>query len=683
MACNCEGNTYHIGMGCCQPVVANPNSYYTKSEIDEKLSGITTDGISEDEASELIDEALLDYYTKDEIDAGFNTINLELDNKLDASAYTPTDLSGYYTKTETDNLLDKKLDKNSINGVGNIKVESGGGLNGVYIYDRAPIRGVYTNFSWESGYVNGLEIPFNNNGIAIGKFNDTNDSYISGDRVLGESYFQIGDGENLENRHNLFTIYDNGYIKTTGTDGNDVVLQDWMKESETKLSQAKSFIDEMNALALYNNRYDGIQIPFTLYHQFLPARPTYLKVTGTFDESVTSGYSITSLTLTPQAHNGTATEEMFGLSYPYTGTSNVILSGFTVDGYIPTGGLKTINGQTLEGSGDIQIGTGGTIDLSNYYTRAEVDDKLDLKANASDLSALNADVEGLSISLENKADKSDIPSLDNYYSKSQVDALIATLQSQIDALEAQLEECCSGGGGGEDMEGKKYLLHLTDETEHSMECNSSSTLSREDILFASGETLKASAITDVTIGDCVTEIAPMAMQFFSAMTSVNIPSSVTTIGYDAFDACSTLTSLAIPTGVTTIPSYLCSNDYNLATTNIPDGVTSIGINAYYDCLSLLDITIPSSVTTIGQAAFRVNNWTTSDPEKYAKMQNLLANRVVRCLATTPPSVDSITFDVDSAGVSVTYPIYVPAESVEAYKAASGWSTYADRIQAIN
>lgn len=496
--CNCN-DKYHINFGCCRPVVANPNSYYTKSEIDEKLSGITTDGISEDEASELIDEALLDYYTKDEVDAGFNTINLELDKKLDASAYTPTDLSNYYTKSQTDSL------------------------------------------------------------------------------------------------------FDNYYTKEEGWAVYSTVIQDYL----TEYWKGSKIIDYVS--------------------------------------------------------NAVSTKQ------------DTLVSGTNI---------KTINGQSLLGSGNIVI-QGGSSDLSNYYTRAEVDDKLDLKANASDLSALNADVEGLSISLENKADKSDIPSLADYYSKSAVDALIATLQSQIDALEAQLEECCSGGGGGEDMEGKKYLLHLTDETEHSMECNSSSTLSREDILFASGETLKASAITDVTIGDCVTEIAPMAMQFFSAMTSVNIPSSVTTIGYDAFDACSTLTSLTIPTGVTTIPSYLCSNDYNLATTNIPDGVTSIGTNAYYDCLSLLDITIPSSVTTIGQAAFRVNNWTTSDPEKYAKMQNLLANRVVRCLATTPPSVDSITFDVDSAGVSVTYPIYVPAESVEAYKAASGWSTYADRIQAIN
>lgn len=33
--------------------------------------------------------------------------------------------------------------------------------------------------------------------------------------------------------------------------------------------------------------------------------------------------------------------------------------------------IKTINGNSLIGSGDIEIGTGGTIDLSNYYTTAE------------------------------------------------------------------------------------------------------------------------------------------------------------------------------------------------------------------------------------------------------------------------------------------------------------------------
>lgn len=626
MACNCEGNTYHIGMGCCQPVVANPNSYYTKSEIDEKLSGITTDGISEDEASELIDEALLDYYTKDEVDAGFNTINLK---------------------------LNKTVDKDHLNGIGNIEVKSGGGLNGVYIYDRAPIRGVYTNLSWESGYVNGLEIPFNDNGVAIGKFNDTNDSYISGDTVLGESYFQIGDGENLENRHNLFTIYDNGYIKTTGTDGNDVVLQDWMKESETKLSQAKSFIDEMNALAVYNNRDDGIQIPFTLYSPFLPSQPTYLKVTGTFDESVTRGYSITSLTLTPQAHNGTATEEEFGWSYPYTGTSNVILSGFTVDGYIPTGGLKTINGQTLEGSGDIQIGTGGTIDLSNYYTRAEVDDKLDLKANASDLSALNADVEGLSISLENKADKSDIPSLADYYSKSQVNALIAKLQSKIDALEAQLEECCSGGGGEDTgtTEGTRYTLYLNDGTTVTGSCivngkpyyqiDGDWVHSQETDRFHTDEDL--SAVTSVKLGECAHGTNGSAFGGFTNMTSITVTDNFAVIGHSSFGSCSSL--LDIPHS---------------------EGLETIGDYAFGHCNSLTDITLPSTVTSIGQWAF----------------VNCTGLTSVTIEATTPPTLGDWAFYNEYGTEQLNITIYVPAESVEAYKAASGWSVYADRIQAL-
>ena len=44
MACNCneEGKIINIGMGCCVPVVANADAYYTKSEIDEKLDEIVT-----------------------------------------------------------------------------------------------------------------------------------------------------------------------------------------------------------------------------------------------------------------------------------------------------------------------------------------------------------------------------------------------------------------------------------------------------------------------------------------------------------------------------------------------------------------------------------------------------------------------------------------------------------------
>ena len=50
------------------------------------------------------------------------------------------------------------------------------------------------------------------------------------------------------------------------------------------------------------------------------------------------------------------------------GTAGVLsINGY--DGYI---NLKSINGQSLIGSGDIQI-QGGSADLSNYYTKSEID----------------------------------------------------------------------------------------------------------------------------------------------------------------------------------------------------------------------------------------------------------------------------------------------------------------------
>jgi hypothetical protein len=46
---------------------------------------------------------------------------------------------------------------------------------------------------------------------------------------------------------------------------------------------------------------------------------------------------------------------------------------------------------------------------------------------------------------------------------------------------------------------------------------------------------------------------------------------------------------------------------------------------------------------------------------------------------TPPELEG---DIFEGEIPEDLVIYVPAESVEAYKSASGWSEYEDRIQAI-
>ena len=93
-------------------------------------------------------------------------------------------------------------------------------------------------------------------------------------------------------------------------------------------------------------------------------------------------------------------------------------------------------------------------------------------------------------------------------------------------------------------------------------------------------------------------------------------------------------------------------------------VTTIGFGAFSNCDSLTSVTIGNSVTTIGDYAFYGCSSLTS----------------VYCKATTPPVVIIYydywyAFDYNASGRK----IYMPMESVEAYKSAEWWSDYADAI----
>lgn len=94
MACNCneEGKIINIGMGCCVPVVANADAYYTKSEIDEKLEDIVSSGccITPEEVDEKISAATDGYATEQWV--------------LDQNYITGVDLSNYALKEEIPSL---------------------------------------------------------------------------------------------------------------------------------------------------------------------------------------------------------------------------------------------------------------------------------------------------------------------------------------------------------------------------------------------------------------------------------------------------------------------------------------------------------------------------------------------------------------------------------------------------
>ena len=200
-------------------------------------------------------------------------------------------------------------------------------------------------------------------------------------------------------------------------------------------------------------------------------------------------------------------------------------------------------------------------------------------------------------------------------------------------------------------------------------------------------------ITSITIPSGTTTIGRSAFQYCTRLTSVTIPNTVTSIGNNAFSSCGKLTSVTIPNTVTSIGTYAFSgvardaimdsieipgsvnfiSDYMFSESTqvkhiiLNEGTTSIGQRAF-NYTGLQNITIPSTVTSIGKAI----------------CQNSSSMQYVLCLPTTPPTLPSFDsqYDYPFGLSSATYPIYVPAESVDTYKTATRWSIFASRIYPI-
>ena len=116
-----------------------------------------------------------------------------------------------------------------------------------------------------------------------------------------------------------------------------------------------------------------------------------------------------------------------------------------------------------------------------------------------------------------------------------------------------------------------------------------------------------------------------------------------------------ITSLVVEDGITGIGGHLCNSLTELTSVSLPTSVQYIGNYAFANCPKLPSITIPASVLGVNDYAF----------------QNCTGLKSITCLATTPPAGTALAFD----GVSKSIPVYVPAASIEAYKAADQWKDF--------
>lgn len=207
----------------------------------------------------------------------------------------------------------------------------------------------------------------------------------------------------------------------------------------------------------------------------------------------------------------------------------------------------------------------------------------------------------------------------------------------------------------------KFKVRYRNEGVYSIPCDGSSELTSGETRIEAIDMYNA---IKVEIGDCVTKIGRNAFWGkYKFLQDVVIPNSVTTIDYQAFASCSRLNEITIPNSVVTIGDYAFYGSFKSNTNiTIPDSVETIGVQSFDNIGYIPNLTIGSGITTIGDQAFD---------------ENPIGSMTIK--AIVPPTISS------SQCLGNPTVIYVPPQSLEAYKNANGWDyfdVHGDRFRPI-
>lgn len=229
------------------------------------------------------------------------------------------------------------------------------------------------------------------------------------------------------------------------------------------------------------------------------------------------------------------------------------------------------------------------------------------------------------------------------------------------------------------------------------------------VIETATKTLKV-GLSSTIIPNTVTTIGGGAFEG-TTLKSIVIPEGVTLIDNSAFSDCKSLETVSLPNSLERIYPLAFQNS-NISSISIPAGVKGIGENAFYGCENLSTITvsngntkydsrdncnalietatntilrgssntvIPNSVTAIERNAFRGSNIAKIVIPASVKNIGQWAFQDCKSLTTVVCKSKSV---IDVSGLLPFDPLpnatlYVPAESIEAYKAANEWSKFSN------
>lgn len=199
----------------------------------------------------------------------------------------------------------------------------------------------------------------------------------------------------------------------------------------------------------------------------------------------------------------------------------------------------------------------------------------------------------------------------------------------------------------------------------------------------------------ITIPKNVTRLGSYSFYRCSALESVSFAdkSKITDINSSAFGQCTSLAMEVDFPNLQELGNYAfdhcekVSKVISLGKITIINGAPEVynANSTFYGCKSLQAVSLPSTLTKMGNLVFVQCALSeveipadVTQMESYVFYQCASLSKAI-CRAATPPSVGTEIFK----GTNSALVIYVPDASLEGYKTATNWNTYADRIHPLS
>ncbi|MBR6639711.1 MAG: leucine-rich repeat protein [Muribaculaceae bacterium] len=186
------------------------------------------------------------------------------------------------------------------------------------------------------------------------------------------------------------------------------------------------------------------------------------------------------------------------------------------------------------------------------------------------------------------------------------------------------------------------------------------------------------SLTAITLPDGLNTIGKHVFLECTKIKTIVVPNSVTAIGGGAFKLCSSLENISLSENIKEIAYYMFNGCSNLNSVNLQN-VYTIGEGAFMDCSQLEEIVLSDSLSIIHKKAFSrckalcsivlPNGITTIDVDAFAGCRKITK---IYSKAVVPPTVAS-DFPNYSASLAV------PADALEAYKAADYWKNFTNIV----